>query len=189
MGWHHIFEMLTAARTVYDEFKNLCVWTKTNGGMGSLYRSQYELVGVFKKGSAAHINNIELGRHGRYRTNVWAYAGMNSFGAERDEALAMHPTVKPVALVKDAILDCSNRNGIVLDAFMGSGTTLIAAQRVGRRCFGLEIEPRFVDVTLRRFHTLTGIEPLHVDSGLTLAELQRARQSGASASGNSTDRE
>ena len=175
MDWRHLFELLTAGRSVYSELKNLCVWTKTNGGMGSLYRSQHELVAVFKKGSAAHINNVELGRHGRNRTNVWAYAGMNSFGAERDEALSMHPTVKPVRLVEDAIFDCSKRDGLVLDAFVGSGTTLIAAERTGRRGFGLECEPRYVDLTLQRFRTFTGIEPLHVKTGLTLAELARTR--------------
>ncbi len=162
MDWRHLFELLTAGRRVYSELKNLCVWTKTNGGMGSLYRSQHELVAVFKKGSAAHINNVELGRHGRNRTNVWAYAGMNSFGAERAEALSVHPTVKPVRLVEDAILDCSTRGGLVLDGFVGSGTTLIAAERAGRRGFGLECEPRYVDLTLQRFRTFTGIEPLHV---------------------------
>jgi DNA modification methylase len=175
MDWRHLFELLTAGRSVYSELKNLCVWTKTNGGMGSLYRSQHELVVVFKKGSAPHINNVELGRHGRNRTNVWAYAGMNSFGAERDEALSMHPTVKPVRLVEDAILDCSKRRGLVLDAFVGSGTTLIAAERAGRRAFGLEYEPRYVDLTLHRFHTFTGIEPLHVKTGFTLEELARTR--------------
>ena len=113
MDWRHLFELLTAGRSVYSELKNLCVWTKTNGGMGGFYRSQHELVAVFKKGTAAHINNVELGRHGRNRTNVWAYAGMNSFGAERAEALSMHPTVKPVRLVEDAILDCSKRGGLV----------------------------------------------------------------------------
>ena len=120
MDWRHLFGLLTVGRRVYSELKNLCVWTKTNGGMGSLYRSQHEIVAVFKKGSARHINNVELGRHGRYRTNVWAYAGMNSFGPDRDAALSFHPTVKPVALVEDAILDCSKRGGIVLDAFIGS---------------------------------------------------------------------
>ena len=175
MDWRHLFELLTVGRGVYSEFKNLCVWTKTNGGMGSLYRSQHELVAVFKKGSAAHINNVELGRHGRNRTNVWAYAGMNSFGAERDEALSMHPTVKPVRLVEDAILDCSTRGGLVLDGFVGSGTTLIAAERTGRRGFGLECEPRYIDLTLQRFRTFTGVEPLHVKTGLTLEELARTR--------------
>ncbi len=176
MDWRHVYELLTAGRNIYCEFKNLCVWTKSNGGMGSFYRSQHELVAVFKNGSAPHINNIELGRYGRNRSNVWAYAGMNSFGAEREEALAMHPTVKPVRLVEDAILDCSNRGGIVLDAFSGSGTTLIAAQRAGRRGFGIEIEPRYVDVTLKRFQALTSIEPRHVQSGLTLTNLARARK-------------
>ena len=172
IDWRHIFELLTAGSSIYSELKNICVWTKPNGGMGSLYRSQHEFVAVFKKGSAPHINNVALGRHGRNRTNVWAYAGMNSFGPERDEALAMHPTVKPVALVEDAIVDCSNRGGIVLDAFVGSGTTLIAAERAGRRGFGLELEPRYVDVSLRRFRDLIGIEPVHVGSGLTFKELE-----------------
>ena len=174
MDWRHLFELLTAGRSVYSELKNICVWTKTNGGMGSLYRSQHELIAVFKQGSAPHINNVELGRHGRYRTNVWTHAGMNSFGAERDQTLAMHPTVKPVALVEDAILDCSKRGGIVLDAFAGSGTTLIAAERAGRRGFGLELEPRYVDVTLRRYRDLTGIEPLHLESGLTFKEREHS---------------
>ena len=124
----------------------------------------------------------ELGRHGRNRTNVWAYAGMNSFGAERDEALSMHPTVKPVRLVEDAILDCSKRGGLVLDGFVGSGTTLIAAERAGRRGFGLECEPRYVDLTLQRFRTFTGIEPLHVKTGLTLEELARTRPNRAKPS-------
>jgi DNA modification methylase len=134
---------------------------------------------VFKRGSAAPINNVALGRYGRNRTNVWTYAGMNSFGAGRDQALAAHPTVKPVALVKDAILDCSNRDGIVLDAFAGSGTTLIAAHRAGRRGYGLEIDPAYVDVALRRFRALTGLEPVHADTGLTLAQLESERQDGA----------
>jgi DNA modification methylase len=127
MDWRHSFELLSAARPIYSEFKNLCVWNKDNGGMGSLYRSKHELVFVFKNGSDAHINNVELGRHGRNRTNVWDYAGVNSLREGRLEELAMHPTVKPVALVADAILDCSKRGGIVLDCFGGSGTTL--AQR------------------------------------------------------------
>jgi len=171
MDWRHLYELLCAGREAYSEFKNLCVWTKINGGMGSLYRSQHELVAVFKSGSASHINNVDLGRHGRYRTNVWAYAGMNGFQAGRDEALAMHPTVKPVALVEDAILDCSNRGGIVLDAFAGSGTTIIAAERAGRRGYGIELDPHYADVTLMRFRDLTGQEPVHMESGLTFSEL------------------
>lgn len=172
MDWRHLFELLTAGRAIYSELKNLCVWNKTNGGMGSLYRSKHELVAVFKAGDGPHVNNIELGAHGRYRTNVWDYAGINSFGKARDADLAMHPTVKPVALVEDAILDCSRRGDIVLDAFSGSGTTIIAAQRAGRRGFGLELDPRYVDATLRRFRDFTGNEPVHAASGLTLAELE-----------------
>ena len=170
MDWRHLLELLTAGRTVYEELKNLCVWNKTNGGMGSLYRSKHELVAVFKCGCGRHINNIELGAHGRYRTNVWEYPGVNAFGANREAELAMHPTVKPVALVQDAMLDCSRRRGIVLDAFAGAGTTLIAAERSGRRGFGLELDPKYVDVTLKRFRDFTGQEPVHADSGQTLAE-------------------
>ena len=172
MDWRHLFELLSAGRDVYSEQKNLCVWAKTNGGMGSLYRSRHELVAVFKRGTAAHINNVELGKHGRYRTNVWDYAGINSFGAERDAALAMHPTVKPVALVADAIKDCSTRNGIVLDAFGGSGTTIIAAERAGRRGYALEIDPRYVDVTIQRFQQLTGHEAIHAETNLSFEDLK-----------------
>lgn len=174
MDWRHLFDLLMAGQRIYAGMQNLCTWAKTNAGMGSLYRSQTEFVAVFKYGTGRHINNVELGRHGRHRSNLWTYPGMNTFGADRDETLAMHPTVKPVALVEDAILDCSRRGGIVLDAFIGSGTTLIAAERAGRRGFGIEIEPRYVDVALRRFRTITGIEPTHVASGRTLKELERA---------------
>jgi DNA modification methylase len=171
MDWRHLFELLTAGRQVYSELKNLCVWNKSNGGMGSLYRSKHELIAVFKAGRGPHINTVELGAHGRYRTNVWDYAGINSFGKERDAELAMHPTVKPVALVEDAILDCSRRNDIVLDAFVGSGTTIVAAERAGRRAFGLELDPRYVDAALRRFRDLAGNEPVHAASGFTFSEL------------------
>tara|TARA_R110002110_G_scaffold52645_2_gene152932 strand:- start:1131 stop:2435 length:1305 start_codon:yes stop_codon:yes gene_type:complete len=172
MDWRHLFELLTAGRKVYSDLKNLCVWNKTNGGMGSLYRSKHEIVAVFKAGNAPHVNNVELGAQGRYRTNVWDYAGINTFGKNRDAELAMHPTVKPVALVEDAILDCSRRGDIVLDGFSGSGTTIIAAERAGRRGFGLELDPRYVDATLRRYRDLTGDEPVHAESGLTLSFLE-----------------
>ena len=129
MDWRHMREVLEAAETQYSELKNLCVWSKSNAGMGSLYRSQHELVFVFKNGTKPHINNVELGRFGRNRTNIWNYAGASSFGSNRDAELSMHPTVKPLSMVADAILDCSKRGGIVLDAFAGSGTTLIAAER------------------------------------------------------------
>lgn len=170
--WRHIYELLSAARDIYSETKNLCVWSKNNAGMGSLYRSQHELVFVFKNGTAPHINNVELGRYGRYRTNIWPYAGVNAFGADRDEALAMHPTVKPVALVADAIQDCSRRGDIVLDAFGGSGTTLIAAERTGRRGYAIEIDPLYVDVTLERFRATFGEDPVHEASGLTFSMLK-----------------
>ena len=172
MDWRHLFELLTAGRRVYDELNNVCVWNKTNGGLGSLYRSKHELVAVFKTGRGPHINNVKLGAHGRYRTNVWDYGGVNAFGASREEQLAMHPTVKPVALVEDAILDCSRRGGLVLDAFSGSGTTLIAAERSGRRGFGLELDLKHVDAALKRFRDFTGKEPVHAKSGLTFAELE-----------------
>ena len=175
MDWRHLCELLTAGRGIYAELKNICVWTKPNGGMGSLYRSQHELIAVFKKGSAPHINNVELGRHGRNRTNVWPYAGLSSFGHGREETLAMHPTVKPVALVEDAILDCSARGGIILDGFIGSGTTIIAAERAGRRCFGLELEPSYVDVALHRFRDHSLIEPVHSESGLTFTQVAASR--------------
>lgn len=155
----------------HAELKAICVWNKTNGGMGSLYRSKHELIAVYKKGDAPHINNIQLGKHGRNRSNVWDYAGVNTFGVERDN-LTIHPTVKPVKLVEDAILDCSNRGARVLDAFCGSGTTIIAAERAGRRGFGLEIEPKYVDATLRRFRALTGEEPVRLSDGALLKSLE-----------------
>jgi len=177
MDWRHMTEILEAGRSSYDDLKNLCVWTKTNGGMGSLYRSQHELVFVFKVGTAPHINNVELGRHGRYRTNVWSYAGINSFGAKRDEELAMHPTVKPVAMVADAILDASKPKDLVLDAFAGSGTTLIAAHKTKRRGYGIELDPTYCDVILKRLAKVVGEEAVHVKTGLTLREIEAQRTS------------
>lgn len=171
IDWRHIYEMLTAGRETYSEVKNICVWAKTNAGMGSLYRSQHELVIVFKNGTAPHINNVDLGRHGRSRTNVWTYAGVNTFGAERAN-LAIHPTVKPVAMIEDAIMDCSNRGDAILDAFCGSGSTLIAAERAGRRGFGLEIEPKYIDAALRRFRDVCGIEPVRASDGRTFKQLE-----------------
>jgi len=168
MDWRHMNEVLTASRGAYD-LQNLCVWTKTNGGMGSLYRSQHELVFVYKSGAVPHINNVELGRHGRNRTNVWAYAGINSFGSHRDGDLALHPTVKPVALIADAILDCSNRKGVVLDVFAGSGSTLVAAHRTGRRGYGIEIDPHYCDVILRRLQKIMRKDPILDGSGKPFA--------------------
>ncbi len=146
-----------------------------NGGMGSLYRSKHELVFVFKNGKSPHINNIELGRHGRNRTNVWDYPGVNSFSGERAQAQAMHPTVKPLALVADAILDCSNRNGLILDIFAGSGTTILAAERVGRRGRGIELDPRYVDVAIRRWQEEAGEDAIEGATGLPYSALRKQR--------------
>jgi DNA modification methylase len=170
MDWRHISEVLTAGGEAFTELKQLCVWVKGNGGMGSLYRSQHELVFVFKSGKAAHINNVALGAHGRNRTNVWNYPGMNSFGAGRDDALEAHPTVKPVAMIADAILDASKRKGIVLDPFAGSGTILIAAERTGRHARAMELDPRYVDTALRRYRRITGMDPVHADTGKTFSQ-------------------
>jgi len=165
MDWRHIDALIDAGRSPYSELKNICVWVKPNGGMGTLYRSRHELVAVFKAGTAKHCNNVQLGAHGRYRTNVWEYDGMNSFQAGREEKLAMHPTVKPVGLVADAILDCSRRGDIVLDPFSGSGSTLLAAERSGRRCRAMELDLAYVDVSLARFARLTGKTPVNLCTG------------------------
>jgi DNA modification methylase len=156
IDWRHLEEILTAGKQAYSELKNLCVWNKTNAGMGTFYRSKHELVLVWKSGAAPHMNNFELGQHGRHRTNVWDYPGVNTMRAGRLEELAMHPTVKPVGLVADAIRDCSTRGGLVLDPFCGSGTTLIAAERTGRKARALEIDPHYVDVAVRRWQTYSG---------------------------------
>jgi len=176
MDWRHLYEVLSAGRAAYSELKNLCVWNKTNGGMGSLYRSKHELVLVFKKGAAPHINNVELGRHGRYRSNVWDYAGINALGKARHDRLAMHPTVKPVALVADAIRDASKRGGLVLDPFAGSGTALIAAEKTGRRAAVLELEPRYVDLVIARWQALTGERARHAETGLSFEAAGKQRR-------------
>jgi DNA modification methylase len=175
IDWRHLEELLAAGREAYCELKNLCVWVKDNAGMGSLYRSQHELVFVFKHGRSRHNNNVELGRFGRNRSNVWRYPGANSFARNSEEGnlLALHPTVKPVAMVADAILDCSARGEVVLDAFLGSGTTLIAAERTGRRCYALELDPAYVDATVRRWQKLSGKSALHSTSGRSFDDLAR----------------
>ena len=183
MDWRHMGELLAAGREAYTELKNLCVWTKDNGGMGSLYRSQHELVFVFKHGHAAHRNNVLLGQYGRNRSNVWRYPGANSFARQTDEGnlLALHPTVKPVAMVADAILDCTTRGQIVLDPFLGSGTAVIAAERVGRRCYGLELDPLYVDSIIRRWQAFTGDHARHAASGQSFDELEREEHKGNAA--------
>jgi len=175
MDWRHVEELLAAGRGVYGELKNLCVWVKDNAGMGSLYRSQHELVFVFKHGRNGHRNNIQLGQFGRNRSNVWHYPGANSFArcGEEGNLSALHPTVKPVAMVADAILDCSARGDIVLDGFLGSGTTVIAAERTGRRCYGIELDAGYADTTIRRWQALTGGSALHGISGRSFDDLAR----------------
>jgi DNA modification methylase len=181
MDWRHSWEMLNAGRAIYSELKNLCVWNKTNAGMGSFYRSKHELVFVWKSGTAAHINNFELGQHGRHRSNVWDYAGVNSMHPGRLEELAMHPTVKPTALVADAIKDCSRRGGLVLDPFCGSGTTLIAAERTGRKAHALEIDPTYVDVAVRRWQAYTGKSAILAGSGETFEAVEEQRSAKSAA--------
>lgn len=177
MDWRHLQEVLAAGNQVYSEMKNLCVWAKDNAGMGSFYRSQHELVLVFKHGKGAHQNHVQLGQHGRYRSNVWRYPGVNSFGRATEEGnlLALHPTVKPVSLVADAILDASRRGEIVLDTFLGSGTTLMAAERVGRTCCGLELDPLYVDTIIRRWQAMTGDEAVLAVNGATFEAIQQQR--------------
>ena len=179
MDWRHMREMLDAGEAVFDELKNLCVWNKTNGGMGTFYRSKHELVFVWKIGTAPHVNSFGLGDTGRYRTNVWDYAGVNAPTAERREALAMHPTVKPVQMIADAIRDCSRRGETALDPFGGSGSTLIAAETCGRAARLMEIDPAYCDMILHRWSRFTGKRPLHDETGLDFEALA-GRRLGAS---------
>jgi DNA modification methylase len=180
MDWRHVSDLIVAGKQAYDEFLNLAVWVKNNAGMGSLYRSQHELVLVFRNGKGAHRNNVQLGQFGRNRTNVWKYPNVHTQSKQGDEGnlLALHPTVKPVAMVADAILDCSARGEIVLDAFLGSGTTLMAAERVGRICFGIEIDPAYVDVAIRRWQNHTGGNAMHATSGKSFNEIAASKETG-----------
>jgi len=159
MDWRHMADLESAGAEIYGGLLNLCVWNKSNAGMGSLYRSKHELVFVFKVGDAPHFNAVELGRYGRNRTNVWDYASVNSLKGSRREDLALHPTVKPIALVADALQDVTRRSDLVLDTFLGSGTTLVAAERCGRRFRGLDIDPAYVDVAVDRWAAMTGGTP------------------------------
>jgi len=175
MDWRHMAEVLSASKGIYSGLKNLCVWNKNNGGMGSFYRSKHELVFVYKVGSDSHVNTVELGKNGRYRTNVWDYAGVNTWRAGRDADLEMHPTVKPTALVIDAIKDCSRRGDIVLDAFSGSGTTIIAAHKCRRKARAIELDPLYVDVAIRRWQVYTGESGTMAVTGETFAEVEERR--------------
>lgn len=176
MDWRHMGELLAAGRTVFTELKNLVVWNKTNGGMGAFYRSKHELIFVFKAGTAEHTNSFGLGETGRYRTNVWDYAGISSISATRGEELAMHPTVKPVALIADAIRDCSRRGEIVLDAFGGSGSTLIAAEKTGRSARLIEYDPLYCDTIVRRWEALTGKRATLAASGQAFEDVGEERR-------------
>ncbi|MEM8739549.1 MAG: DNA methyltransferase [Planctomycetota bacterium] len=175
MDWRHASEMLAAGSEHYSAFKNLCVWVKDRPGMGTYYRSQHELVFVFKHGNSSHQNNFKLGQFGRTRSNVWHFPSVRQFSAEDgdpdgNEALKLHPTVKPVKLIEEALLDCSRRSEIVVDPFLGSGSTLIACDKVQRRCFGIEIDPRYADVTIQRWQQWTGLEAIHDSTGRTYGE-------------------
>jgi len=178
MDWRRSMEIQKAAQPLFGLPLQLCVWVKDNGGMGSFYRNQHELVFVFKKGAASHINNFELGQHGRCRTNVWAYAGVNTFKAKGYELLALHPTVKPVSLIADALRDCSHRQGIILDPFAGSGTILIAAERTGRQARAIELDPQYVDVGVMRWQRVTGKQAVLEATGQNWDQVRASRLSG-----------
>jgi DNA modification methylase len=193
MDWKHIYEIIVANRAAYTEFKQLCVWNKDNGGMGTFYRSKHELIFVFKNGTAKHTNNFELGQYDRYRTNVWDYSGMNSFSVKEqvkteegkqvaggNELLKMHPTVKPVKLVADAILDCSLHGELILDLFGGSGTTLIACEETDRRCCMMELDPKYVDTIIRRWQKHTNQEAILESNQKTFDEVESQITGGES---------
>jgi len=187
MDWRSAADLIIQGEAAGFELLNLCVWAKTNGGMGGLYRSQHELVPVFKKPGGAHTNNVQLGKHGRNRTNVWSYPGINAFGETRDQDLASHPTVKPVQLVADAILDVTARGDIVLDPFGGSGTTLVAAHKSGRIGHAIELDPLYVDVIARRMQTLFGMTAINAATGQTFEALAERGAATSPAAPASTD--
>ena len=179
IDWRHIGEMLAAGGQVYDALLNLCVWHKGQGGQGSFYRSGHELVFCFRNGKTRNRNNIKLGKFGRYRTNVWEYPavrGLSQQQGEEGNLLHLHPTVKPVALIADAILDVSARGNIVLDSFLGSGSTLIAAERTGRICYGMELEPRYVDTAIRRWQQHSGQNAICTSTGKSFTQMQDGRE-------------
>jgi DNA modification methylase len=176
MDWKHLEELLSAGREVYAELKNIVAWVKSSAGMGSLYRSQHELICVFKSGTGRHINNVELGKNGRNRSNVWHYDSASTQARKGNNVLELHPTVKPVQLVMDALLDCSNRGDIVVDSFLGSGTTLLAAERTGRNCRGIELDPLYVDTSIRRWQNLTGQDAIRVSDGKLFRDIEAEKE-------------
>jgi DNA modification methylase len=179
IDWRHLREMLDAGHSVYSELKNVCIWNKTNGGMGSLFRSQHEMIFIWKNGNEPHVNNVELGKYGRSRSNVWTYSGANSFRPGRLDELAMHPTVKPVALVADAIKDCTRNGGLVLDPFCGSGTVLISAERTGRKARSLEVDCGYVDTAVRRWQNYAGKFAVLSETGETFERTEELRTTAA----------
>lgn len=181
MDWRHLAEILAASEGTYTELKNICVWVKDNGGMGTFYRSRHELILAFKSGRAPHINTFELGQHGRYRTNVWEYRGYSRVGKNSDDQFAAHPTVKPVRMIADAIKDASSRGGLVLDCFGGSGSTLIAAHRTGRRARIIEIDPLYVDVAIRRWQDISKDDAVLASTGETFSGAIKRRSEGGAA--------
>lgn len=182
IDWKHVGELLAASEVNKAELKNIVVWDKGAAGMGSFYRSQHELIFVLKQGKAGHTNNVQLGRFGRNRSNIWNYPGVNSFARQTDEGnlLALHPTVKPTALVADALMDASDRGHAVLDPFLGSGTTLLAAERTERVGYGIELDPLYVDTAVRRWQALTGLVAVHAGNGRTFADVATERHTAAS---------
>ena len=178
MDWRHMGELLTAGKRAFTELKNVVVWNKGSGGQGAFYRSQYELIFVFKNGTAPHINNFGLGEGGRSRSNLWNYRGLASFGHDRQQSLALHPTVKPLALVADALLDCSKRGDVVIDTFGGSGTTLIAAEKTGRKARLMEYDPPYCDTIIGRWQHYTGKQATLAETGETFEERQLASSDG-----------
>jgi DNA modification methylase len=186
IDWRSVELVLETGRTLGLDLLNLVVWAKTNGGMGGLWRSQHELLPVFKKPGAPHTNNVELGKHGRYRTNLWTYPGASSLGSDARDGLADHPTVKPVALLEDALLDVTHPNDLVLEPFAGSGSTLIACELTGRRCRAIELAPHYVDLVVRRWQALTGKIAMHDETGASFAEMEALRLA-ATGPANSAD--
>lgn len=176
MDWRHLRAALDAGEQAYDELKNICVWRKTNQGQGSFYRNQHELVLVYKTGTATHVNTFELGQHGRTRTNVWTYPGANGFRKDREKDLKLHPTVKPLALIADTIKDCSNHGDIILDSFCGAGTTMLAAEQLGRRAFCIELDPLYADATILRWQQMTKRDAVLAATEQTYEELVKTRE-------------
>lgn len=171
MDWRHMPEIIAAGLATYTSLINLCVWKKNQAGMGSLYRSQHELCFIFKNGKESHQNNVQLGRFGRYRTNVWEYGGIQTMRrGEEGDLLEIHPTVKPIKMIADAILDCSKRRGIILDPFIGSGTAILACERTGRHCYGMELDPIYVDAAILRWQNMTGEDAVHAVTGETFTQ-------------------